>query len=267
MAQTLVFCLFGEFIKIKTDQLSINLYLSNWYELNLKTQKTFLLILRMTQRRYGLRAAGIIHLMAELSILDEYNKLSVDKIKTKSEFFKTIIEKHCKVIKHINIYNEALNEMSLIQFFSSTCILLFMFVYARKENDKIATYIMLPCVLVQIFALCFFGELMKVKMDKLSINLYQTNWYELSLKEQKVFLLILAMMQRQYGLKAAGIVSMCATSHNPLYCSSWPRWSGRALSKTETYITFTSIVPKSIRITEQISTLAPSKHSGKAASQ
>ncbi|GAB0099556.1 hypothetical protein DMENIID0001_154360 [Sergentomyia squamirostris] len=47
--------------------------------------------------------------------------------------------------------------------------------------------------------------MIKIKSEKLSEAFYEVNWYELSLKDQKAFLVILGTAQRQYGLKAAGM--------------------------------------------------------------
>uniref|UniRef100_A0A3F2ZEP0 Odorant receptor n=1 Tax=Phlebotomus papatasi TaxID=29031 RepID=A0A3F2ZEP0_PHLPP len=57
--QLFIPCLFGEFIKIKMERLSTTLYLTNWPDLNLKDQKSFVIVLGMTQKKYGLRAAGM----------------------------------------------------------------------------------------------------------------------------------------------------------------------------------------------------------------
>ncbi|GAB0099559.1 Odorant receptor [Sergentomyia squamirostris] len=47
--------------------------------------------------------------------------------------------------------------------------------------------------------------MIKIKSEKLSEAFYDVNWYNLNLKDQKTFLIILGMTQRQYGLKAAGM--------------------------------------------------------------
>ncbi|XP_059616104.1 odorant receptor 33b-like [Phlebotomus argentipes] len=57
----------------------------------------------------------------------------------------------------------------------------------------------------QILLLCLFGELLKMKTERLSEILYLTNWYELHAKDQKAFLLVLAMSQKDFGLRAAGM--------------------------------------------------------------
>uniref|UniRef100_A0A3F2ZEQ7 Uncharacterized protein n=1 Tax=Phlebotomus papatasi TaxID=29031 RepID=A0A3F2ZEQ7_PHLPP len=59
LLQILGLCLFGEFIEIKADILSTTLYLINWYEFSLRDQKAFLFILRMAQKKYRLKAAGM----------------------------------------------------------------------------------------------------------------------------------------------------------------------------------------------------------------
>uniref|UniRef100_A0A3F2ZE91 Odorant receptor n=1 Tax=Phlebotomus papatasi TaxID=29031 RepID=A0A3F2ZE91_PHLPP len=59
LIQLFIPCVFGEFIKIKMERLSTTLYLTNWPDLSLKDQNSFLIVLGMTQREYGIKAAGM----------------------------------------------------------------------------------------------------------------------------------------------------------------------------------------------------------------
>ncbi|GAB0100571.1 Odorant receptor [Sergentomyia squamirostris] len=149
-----------------------------------------------------------LEIMASLDILTDYIKLLNEKIKTDPAFFKTILKRHCKVIDNINLLNEAVSEVCFIQMIISTLVLLMMFVLIRKETLEISGYTSCLCVISQIFPLCVFGEMIKIKSEKLSEAFYEVNWYDLSLKDQKIFLIILGMAQRQYGLKAAGMYNV-----------------------------------------------------------
>ncbi|GAB0099562.1 hypothetical protein DMENIID0001_154450 [Sergentomyia squamirostris] len=149
-----------------------------------------------------------LEIMASLDILNDYIKLLNEKIKTNSNFFKTILKRHCKVINQINLLNEAVYEISFIQMIISTLILILIFVFIRKDTTQISAYTTCLCGMTQIFILCIFGEMIKIKSEKLSDAFYEVNWYELSLKDQRTFLIILGMAQRKYGLKAAGMYNV-----------------------------------------------------------
>uniref|UniRef100_A0A3F2ZDB0 Odorant receptor n=1 Tax=Lutzomyia longipalpis TaxID=7200 RepID=A0A3F2ZDB0_LUTLO len=146
-----------------------------------------------------------IPIATEIDILEDYIRIANEKIKTTPNFFKKIIKMHCNVLGDINLLNETFSEMTFIQFFSSIVSFLIAFLFLRKDTENIENYFLCLCALMQLLPLCLLGEFIRYKTDKLSDTLYLTNWYELSLKDQKVFLIILGMAQREYGLKAAGM--------------------------------------------------------------
>ncbi|XP_055703606.1 odorant receptor 33b-like [Phlebotomus papatasi] len=57
--QTFLYCFFGEFITIKMERLTTVLYSTNWYDMNLKDRKSFMIILGVTQKAYGMKAGGM----------------------------------------------------------------------------------------------------------------------------------------------------------------------------------------------------------------
>ncbi|XP_059622546.1 odorant receptor 4-like [Phlebotomus argentipes] len=146
-----------------------------------------------------------LHVMAALNILRDCIEILNMKIAENADYFKTILKYHNDVIENICVLNEAIEKISFVQILSGTVLIIGNFFLIRKESDQMFAYILCVCMLGQIFLLCLFGEFIKIKLDKLSTTLYMTNWYELSVKDQKTFLIILAMAQRQYGLKAAGM--------------------------------------------------------------
>uniref|UniRef100_A0A240SYG1 Odorant receptor n=1 Tax=Phlebotomus papatasi TaxID=29031 RepID=A0A240SYG1_PHLPP len=161
-------------------------------------------ILYMSKQDKALVFVGV-HIIAELYILHNYMKLLNEKINILPNFLKTIISKHCNAIENIKLLNKSLYEIAFVQFSFSTVILLINLMFMRNVASEIACYLIFTCGILQVFPLCLFGEFIKMKTEKLSETLYLTNWYDLSLKDQKTFLIILTMAHREYGLKAAGL--------------------------------------------------------------
>lgn len=52
-------CLFGQLIFSKTEIFFTELYLTKWYEFNIREQKMLLIMMYVAQRPFGLRAAGM----------------------------------------------------------------------------------------------------------------------------------------------------------------------------------------------------------------
>ncbi|GAB0091352.1 Odorant receptor [Sergentomyia squamirostris] len=180
-----------------------------WNEIAYFFQFLVLLILALCSGTADMTAIFIgLDIMASLDTLYDYICLINEKIKTDVDFFKIILKRHCKVIDKINLLNEAVYQISFIQMIVSTLGLLLIFVFIRKETMQISGYTSCFCTMLQILPLCVFGEMIKIKTEKLSNAFYDVNWYELSLKDQKTFLNILGMAQRQYVLKAAGMYTV-----------------------------------------------------------
>ncbi|XP_059619967.1 odorant receptor 33c-like [Phlebotomus argentipes] len=154
-----------------------------------------------------------LQVMAALNVLNDYMELIDKKTKDKDEekaedrrdFLKVIILRHNEMIRNVCLFNEAIEKVSFVEFSTGILLLIFGFAFTRQKNDNIPAYILCFTVLMKIFMLCFFSEIIKTKIERLSETLYQTYWYELSLKDQKTFLLILAMSQREHNLRAAGM--------------------------------------------------------------
>uniref|UniRef100_A0A3F2ZD70 Uncharacterized protein n=1 Tax=Lutzomyia longipalpis TaxID=7200 RepID=A0A3F2ZD70_LUTLO len=152
---------------------------------------------------------GILYLglqiIAELNILTDYMKLLNEKIKTDPKFLKKIIKRHCSIIENNNLLNEIISETSSMQLIFSFIALLFRFTFLIKYTTRMGNYLISLGGGGLGLPICILGEFLKVKTDKLSDTFYLTNWYDLSLKDQKTFLIVLGMAQREYGLKAAGM--------------------------------------------------------------
>uniref|UniRef100_A0A240SXY3 Odorant receptor n=2 Tax=Lutzomyia longipalpis TaxID=7200 RepID=A0A240SXY3_LUTLO len=152
---------------------------------------------------------GILYLglqiIAELNILTDYMKLLNEKIKTDPKFLRKIIKRHCSIIENNNLLNEIISETSSMQLIFSFLALLFGFTFLIKYTTGMGNYLIILGGGGLGLPICILGEFLKVKTDKLSDTFYLINWYELSLNDQKTFLINLRMAQREYGLKAAGM--------------------------------------------------------------
>uniref|UniRef100_A0A240SXR1 Odorant receptor n=1 Tax=Lutzomyia longipalpis TaxID=7200 RepID=A0A240SXR1_LUTLO len=152
---------------------------------------------------------GIIFLglqvIAQLNILNDYIKVTNEKIKTDPNFFRKIIIRHCSVIENVNLLSEIISKTSFLQLFASCVVFLFGFSFIMKSFSTFVNYSMLLAGVMLSLHICIIGEFIRYKTDELSETLYLTNWHELTLKDKKTFLIILGMAQREYGLKAAGM--------------------------------------------------------------
>uniref|UniRef100_A0A3F2ZD98 Odorant receptor n=1 Tax=Lutzomyia longipalpis TaxID=7200 RepID=A0A3F2ZD98_LUTLO len=146
-----------------------------------------------------------LQVIAEINILSDYIKLLNEKIKTDPKILRKIIERHCSIIENLNLLSEITFESSILQLILTCVALLFGMTFLITYAKGLGNYAIIICGGGLGLPLCILGQFIQVKADILSETLYQTNWHELRLKDQKMFLIILGMAQREYGLKAAGV--------------------------------------------------------------
>uniref|UniRef100_A0A7G3ALX0 Odorant receptor n=1 Tax=Lutzomyia longipalpis TaxID=7200 RepID=A0A7G3ALX0_LUTLO len=146
-----------------------------------------------------------LQVIAEINILSDNIKLLNEKVKTDTKFLRKVIKKHCSVIENVNLLSDIISETSFYQLVLTFIALLFGMTFLISYATGITNYIIIMCGGSLSLPICLLGEIIKNKIDDLSDILYLTNWYDLSLENQKTFLIVLGMVQREYRLKAAGM--------------------------------------------------------------
>uniref|UniRef100_A0A3F2ZDC2 Odorant receptor n=1 Tax=Lutzomyia longipalpis TaxID=7200 RepID=A0A3F2ZDC2_LUTLO len=72
-SQFVLFCLFGQIISNKSERIFTDLYLTKWYEMEIKDQKAILLMMKISQNEFGLKAGGMYDI--DLILLVNVTKL------------------------------------------------------------------------------------------------------------------------------------------------------------------------------------------------
>uniref|UniRef100_A0A3F2ZEH6 Odorant receptor n=1 Tax=Phlebotomus papatasi TaxID=29031 RepID=A0A3F2ZEH6_PHLPP len=144
-------------------------------------------------------------IMAASDILYDYISTEKDLIQEDKDFLKNVTIRFCLVVNDIKTFNEIISISNFVQFVSSAFLIFAIFFFIRLYPRDPVGYILILALLVQLFLPCVFGEFIKTKMEKLSTIFYLTNWYDLSVKDQKSFLIIQGIFQRVYGIKAVGM--------------------------------------------------------------
>uniref|UniRef100_A0A240SZ06 Uncharacterized protein n=1 Tax=Phlebotomus papatasi TaxID=29031 RepID=A0A240SZ06_PHLPP len=144
-------------------------------------------------------------IMGAADILYDYILANKNRIEEDPDLLKIITIRYCEIVDIIKRFNSIISVMNLVQFVTSAFLSFAIFFIIRLNPKNPVGYSSALCVLVQLFIPCVFGEFIKNKMERLSMTMYLTNWYDLSLKNQKSFLIVLGMIQREYGLRAAGM--------------------------------------------------------------
>ncbi|GAB0086925.1 hypothetical protein DMENIID0001_011500 [Sergentomyia squamirostris] len=115
------------------------------------------------------------------------------------------MKKHREMIEILETFNSAIKLMSFTQLLMSTITFLTLLFSIQIDWHQFLFQMIFIVVLVELFLLCLFGEIIKCESASIFWNLYLTKWYEMSLKDQKIILIMMMNSQKEIGLKAVGM--------------------------------------------------------------
>ncbi|XP_055701405.1 odorant receptor 33a-like [Phlebotomus papatasi] len=123
-----------------------------------------------------------------------------------------IMQNHLEIIRILGIFNEAVKLTSFLQLLFSTFTFLTLIFGIQMFKGELIMYFGFATLMIQLALLCLFGQMIRSQTEEIFINLYLTNWYELSLKEQKTIQMMMINSCEPIGLKAAGMYDITLMS-------------------------------------------------------
>ncbi|GAB0086698.1 hypothetical protein DMENIID0001_008070 [Sergentomyia squamirostris] len=88
---------------------------------------------------------------------------------------------------------------------ASPALILGAFLIIKLDPGSIVYYVTLVMVVTKFFFLCLFGQFIYNETEKIFTTLYLTRWYEMSLSDQKIILMMMKMSKEPFGFKALGV--------------------------------------------------------------
>uniref|UniRef100_A0A3F2ZEF6 Odorant receptor n=1 Tax=Phlebotomus papatasi TaxID=29031 RepID=A0A3F2ZEF6_PHLPP len=119
-----------------------------------------------------------------------------------------IYKMHLKVLQKLEAFQNVYYFLTFLQFISSFFLICLTTFMIRFNDIQAWAYAVLLCGLMQTFFLCLIGDILFEKASLISTSLYLTKWYEMKLEDQQRILIMIAMAQKPYGIKAAGLVDV-----------------------------------------------------------
>ncbi|GAB0090749.1 hypothetical protein DMENIID0001_055060 [Sergentomyia squamirostris] len=121
---------------------------------------------------------------------------------------RTVHQMHRDVLKRLRVFQRIYFVLTFLQMISSFLLICLTTYMIRFHDIQVWAYGALICALMQIFFLCLIGDILFEKASTISESLYLTKWYEMGLEDQQRILIMIAMAQKPYGIKAAGLVDI-----------------------------------------------------------
>uniref|UniRef100_A0A3F2ZDF6 Odorant receptor n=1 Tax=Lutzomyia longipalpis TaxID=7200 RepID=A0A3F2ZDF6_LUTLO len=148
-----------------------------------------------------------IYFIASLNILsDLIRKLNESSyIPSARNFLRIIVELQIQILTNLEVFCTLFFFVFIVQISTSVGLLLFNFSLIVHSLTDFIYYSMISSSLSQFAFYCLFGQIINGKSERIFTDLYQTMWYEMPIREQKILLLMLKMSQKTFTLKAAGM--------------------------------------------------------------
>ncbi|XP_059612728.1 odorant receptor 49a-like [Phlebotomus argentipes] len=125
---------------------------------------------------------------------------------------KSMYEMHLTIHEILDVLRRIFWQLSLHMICSNFVMLCSNFYSMRYLSISIATVIGLLSITFQLIIVCSIGQILLDKTQEVADALQQTPWYELSVQEQKTFLVILQMAQIPKGIDAGGVTVISANT-------------------------------------------------------
>ncbi|XP_059621194.1 odorant receptor 85c-like [Phlebotomus argentipes] len=152
----------------------------------------------------GIHLMGFLDAMKSIVGLMNDPKSSSDHPK----ILKHVYLLHLELIDMLKDFNRMMYVISLTQFLCNISLLVFIMSILMVTSDEYIMYLCGFSVVLQVFVLCLFGEIIAMKTENITYELCQINWYDLPIPQQRNLLFILLISQRNYALKAGGMYTI-----------------------------------------------------------
>ncbi|XP_059608047.1 odorant receptor 4-like [Phlebotomus argentipes] len=131
-----------------------------------------------------------------------------DFARSHKHLLRMIYKMHLRVLLKLGTFQNVYYFLTFLQFISSFFLICLTTFMIRFHDLQAWAYAVLLCGLMQTFFLCLIGDILFERASLISTALYLTKWYEMDLVDQQRILIMIAMAQKPYGIKAAGLVDV-----------------------------------------------------------
>uniref|UniRef100_A0A3F2ZDD0 Odorant receptor n=1 Tax=Lutzomyia longipalpis TaxID=7200 RepID=A0A3F2ZDD0_LUTLO len=148
---------------------------------------------------------GELRALAE--VIERLNNAKVAQNDSK-EILLFVHESHLKVLFNVRILQKIYFHLNLHFIgtnFLYVCLLLYI---TRFYESTLIMYFTTFLMILQLFIICFLGEILRSRTEAIGEALYHTQWYEMKQKEKLALLIMMALGQKAVGLEAGGIMNL-----------------------------------------------------------
>ncbi|CAD6240463.1 GSCOCT00014162001.2-RA-CDS [Cotesia congregata] len=139
------------------------------------------------------------------------------------------VQHHLKIFQLSEITNKVFSTVTFLQFSISSiviCVTVYRLSQITIDNPEFApTAFYFTCMLTQIFFICFASTECNLKSSEVAAAIYQSDWYNLNVDNQKSLLLIMMRSQKTLKFTAGHFVDVSLNSYNQLVKLSYSAYN------------------------------------------
>lgn len=140
--------------------------------------------------------------------LESIKNLNNDYVRSSRYHFRQYHKKHLDILLRLKHFDALLTTIQIIQMGTCLPMTIGTLYLIRLYPNWIVVYLMFIASITEIFEICFFGEVIHSKTEKIFTALYLTKWYEMSREDQMILLMMMRMTITPFSLKAAGMYNI-----------------------------------------------------------
>ncbi|XP_059613787.1 uncharacterized protein LOC132259954 [Phlebotomus argentipes] len=202
-----IFTCFTNYYITKTILMYSTPFLNHWLDISIQ-------FITLTSLNIVVVASDCVLIIIVGFLVGELKTISdlASKITEEEMILKDIYKMHIRIHEILDVFRKVFCQLSLQMICSNFMMLCSYFYMMRYLSISIATVVGMLAITFQLIIVCFIGQVLLSSTEEVADALLQTPWDELSLQEQKTFLLILQMAQRPKGIDAGGVTVISANT-------------------------------------------------------
>ncbi|GAB0100768.1 Odorant receptor [Sergentomyia squamirostris] len=151
----------------------------------------------------GFYIVTILHIFVEcIEVLDQ------DLESVELQFIRKLHRLHLEILDKLQEFETLFSKIQMVQTATSLPLIVGGFLLLRLYPHSLLCYLMYMVFILQFFVLCFFGEFIHSKTEQIFTALYMTRWYEMSLEDQMILLMMMKNTITPFTLMAAGMYNI-----------------------------------------------------------
>ncbi|GAB0100769.1 hypothetical protein DMENIID0001_168560 [Sergentomyia squamirostris] len=140
--------------------------------------------------------------------IDSIKVLDQDLESVEVQYIRKLHRLHLEILKKLQEFETLFSQIQIVQTATSLPLIVGGQLLLRFYPSSFIWYLICMLFVLDFFAFCVFGEFIHSKTEQIFTALYITRWYEMSLEDQMILLMMMKNTITPFTLMAAGMYNI-----------------------------------------------------------